>query len=177
MAIDRTARAVWTGDLRSGQGRISSAVCLACGTGVDETDYSTLKDTPYTFATRFENVPGTSPEELLASAHAACYSMALSLVLGNHQLAPTTIETRAMCSIEAQSTGGFKITHMRLKTRAEVPGIDDAEFQAIAQEAEAACPVSNALRGGVDIELTQRCSRPRLSRFVAETHGRPPSLS
>lgn len=138
--IKRTAAAVWNGDLRSGSGKVSSS------SGV-------LKETPYSFATRFENSPGTNPEELIAAAHAACYSMAFAFTLTNKGYQPQSVETRAVCSLESQAAGGFKIVKMRLETQAQVPGLDAATFKEIAQEAEAGCPVSNALRGGVEIEL------------------------
>jgi len=138
--IQRTAEALWTGDLRSGNGRITS------NSGV-------LKNTPYSFHTRFENQPGTNPEELVAAAHAACYSMAFAHTLSSKGYQPQRIETRAICSLSPQEAGGFRITKMRLETRGQVPHIDEAAFQHIVREAEAACPVSNALRGGVEIEL------------------------
>ncbi|NIO72568.1 MAG: OsmC family peroxiredoxin [Anaerolineae bacterium] len=138
--IQRTAEAVWSGDLRGGNGRIASR------SGV-------LKDTPYSFATRFEDSPGTNPEELIAAAHAACYSMAFAHTLSSKGYQPERIETRAICSLSPQEGNGFKITKMRLEARGQVPGIDEATFRQIAQEAERGCPVSNALRGGVAIEL------------------------
>ena len=136
----RTAQAIWNGDSRSGNGRISS------GSGV-------LKDVPYTYATRFGDTPGTNPEELIAAAHAACFSMAFAGDLRRGGYQPQRIETRATCSISRREQGGFRITRMRLETRAQVPGIDEATFLRIAQEAKDGCPVSNALRGGVEIEL------------------------
>lgn len=99
------------------------------------------------------NSPGTNPEELIAAAHAACYSMAFAFTLSEKGYQPQSVQTQAVCSVEPQKTGGFKITKIRLETRGQIPGIDAATFQQIAQEAEAACPVSNALRGGVEIEL------------------------
>jgi osmotically inducible protein OsmC len=138
--IKRSASARWSGDLRSGNGQISST------SGV-------LKDTSYSFKTRFENSPGINPEELLAAAHAACYSMAFAHTLSEHKYQPTSVETRAVCSLEPIAAGGFKITKIRLETRGQVPNIDKETFQQIAQEAEAACPVSNALRSGVAIEV------------------------
>lgn len=138
--IKRTAEAVWKGDLRSGKGRIASS------SGV-------LKDTPYSFATRFEDAPGTNPEELIAAAHAACYSMAFAYTLSSQGYRPESIETRAICSLSPQEGGGFKITKMRLETRGQVPGIDETTLRQVAQEAERGCPVSNALRGGVEIEV------------------------
>ncbi len=143
MAIERNASATWTGDLRGGNGRFT----MSSGT---------LEDTPYSFATRFENAPGTNPEELLAAAHAACYSMALAATLGGRGAQPQEVRTDATCIVEPQSGGGFKITRMRLNTTATVPGLSDDQFQEIAKAAEATCPVSNALRGGIAIELTAR---------------------
>lgn len=138
--IQRRAGAVWNGDLAHGNGQISSA------SGV-------LNNTSYSFKTRFEQSPGTNPEELIAAAHAACYSMAFAHTLSEQGYQPQSIETRALCSLEPQAGGGFKITKMRLETKGLVPGIDSTTFQQIAQQAEAACPVSNALRGGIKIEL------------------------
>jgi osmotically inducible protein OsmC len=138
--IQRAAEVVWKGDLRSGNGRITS------NSGV-------LKDTPYSFATRFRGAPGTNPEELIAAAHAACYSMAFAGTLSGKGYQPERIETHAVCSLSPQEEGGFRITKMRLETRGQVPGIDETTLRQVAQEAERACPVSNALRGGVEIEL------------------------
>lgn len=147
MVINRAADAVWTGDIKSGKGRLNSAS-------------GTLRDAPYSFATRFENSPGTNPEELIAAAHAGCYGMAFSLILGNHGYEPRKIETHAVCSIEPKSGGGFAITRMRLETSAEVPGLNQTQLEELAREAEAACPVSNALRGGVSIELKATLLQP-----------------
>ena len=137
---NRTAEVVWNGDLRSGSGR------MATGSGA-------LKELPYSFATRFENEPGTNPEELIAAAHAACFSMAFAATLGDKGYAPESIKTHATCTVSPQQGGGFRITKMRLVTRGQVPGIDQATFGRIAVEAEKGCPVSNALRGGPEIEL------------------------
>jgi len=141
MAIERTASAVWSGDLRGGSGRFT----MSSGT---------LKETPYSFATRFEQAPGTNPEELIAAAHASCYSMALTATLGARGFHPQEVATEATCVLEPQSAGGFKITGMRLNARAKVVGLSDDQFQEIAKAAETTCPVSNALRGGVNIHLT-----------------------
>jgi osmotically inducible protein OsmC len=138
--IKRTAEAVWKGNLRDGKGRIASS------SGV-------LKNTPYSFATRFEDAPGTNPEELIAAAHAACYSMAFAHTLSSKGYQPERVETHAICSLSPQEEGGFRITKMRLETRGQVPGIDETTFRQVAQEAERGCPVSNALRGGVEIEV------------------------
>ena len=138
--IKRTADAVWSGEVKSGRGKVRSA--------------SGVLNAPYSFGTRFEQQAGTNPEELLAAAHASCFSMALSLTLGGAGHKPVEISTHAVCSIEAQQPSGFKITKMRLETAATVPGLDDATFQQIARDAERACPISNALRGNLEIELT-----------------------
>jgi osmotically inducible protein OsmC len=140
MAIERTAQAVWRGDLRSGDGQFSST------SGV-------FKDVPYSFKTRFENEPGTNPEELIAAAHAACYSMAFAATLARKGHQPQEIETRATCIMEPQQPSGFKITKMRLQTRGRVEGLDEATFKELAKEGEQGCPVSNALRGSLQIEL------------------------
>lgn len=138
-AIRRTAGAVWNGNLASGNGQITS-------------NSRVLNNTPYSFKTRFEQSAGTNPEELIAAAHAACYSMAFAHTF-ERGYQPQSIETQAVCSLEPQAEGGFKITTMRLETKGSVPNIDRTQFREIAQQAEAACPVSNALRGGVKIEL------------------------
>jgi osmotically inducible protein OsmC len=138
MAIRRRGNAVWTGDLRTGHGRVSS-------------ESGVIRDTPYSFATRFEDKPGTNPEELIAAAHAACYSMALANALANKDYHPEGIETHATCVLTPQG-GGFAITKMRLEVRAHVPGIDPQIFQQIAEQADGECPVSNLLRPGLEIE-------------------------
>jgi osmotically inducible protein OsmC len=136
----RSAEAVWTGDVRKGNGRITTF------SGV-------LKDVPYSFATRFEDSPGTNPEELLAAAHAACFNMAFASALGKKGYPPERLETRAICSMSRQEPGGVRITKMRLEVRGQVPGIDHEAFRQTAVEAEKACPVSNVVRNGLTIEL------------------------
>ncbi|MBE9191600.1 OsmC family protein [Gloeocapsopsis crepidinum LEGE 06123] len=138
-ALQRTASATWNGTVKEGQGQISAA------SGV-------LLNIPYSFATRFENEQGTNPEELIAAAHAACYSMALTLTLNEKGYQPQQVQTQATCTIESQD-GGFKITKMQLETQGQLSGIDAETFNRIAQEAEQICPVSNALRGSVAINL------------------------
>jgi osmotically inducible protein OsmC len=133
--IERTATGVWQGDLRSGKGKIGST------SGV-------LKDTPFTFATRFEQAPGTNPEELIAAAHAACYSMAFSNYLSQQGHVPDEISTRATITLDSGT-----ITKMHLETRGRVPGLSDADFKRMAEEAEKKCPVSNLLRPGLQISL------------------------
>jgi lipoyl-dependent peroxiredoxin len=140
--IERTAEAEWNGGLPAGSGAISS-------------QSGTLEATPYSFATRFEQQKGTNPEELIAAAHAACFSMALAATLGRKGHPPTRVHTRATCTL-AKQEAGFRITRMRLDTTATVEGLDQETFQTIAREAESTCPVSNALRGGLEIVLDAR---------------------
>jgi osmotically inducible protein OsmC len=137
--IRRTAEAEWRGNLRQGRGAISSP------SGV-------LKDTPYSFGTRFENEPGTNPEELVAAAHAACYSMAFANTLAGKGYDPQSIQTQAVVTLTVDDDGA-RISRVRLVTRGQVPGLGAETFARIAQEAEKVCPVSNALRGGPVIEV------------------------
>src|SRR3954467_4114004 len=118
MAIERTANGVWWGDLRGGKGQIDST------SGV-------LKDTPYSFATRFENSPGTNPEELIAAAHAACYSMAFANYLAGQGHKPEEIRTQATITLD-----NGVITKMHLVTQGRVPGVDASDFARLADEAE-----------------------------------------
>src|SRR5256714_6959952 len=126
--MKRTASAVWQGDLKQGKGTVSTA------SGV-------LKSTPYSFTTRFENTPGTNPEELIAAAHAACFSMAFSVQLGTANLTPSSIETTATLTME-KLEAGWTITAVHLDVVGKVPGADDAKFQELAGNAKAGCPVS-----------------------------------
>ena len=136
-----TASAVWEGGLRTGKGRFTAA------SGAFSGDYS--------FPTRFEGAKGTNPEELIASAHAACLSMALSAGLEAAKTPPTRISTTASCTIETVGDG-FRLTRMRLEVRGQVPGIDDAAFKAAAEKAKEGCPISQALKGNVPMELDAR---------------------
>jgi lipoyl-dependent peroxiredoxin len=135
------ASAVWDGVLKSGRGHFKA------GSGAFEGDY--------TFATRFENARGTNPEELIAAAHAACLSMALSAGLEKNRTPATRITTNAACTVEKVGDG-FKITRMRLEVRGKVPGIDQAGFAKAAEEAKRGCPVSTALQGNVQMDLDAR---------------------
>jgi osmotically inducible protein OsmC len=132
------AEAVWEGVLRTGKGHFKA------GSGAFEGDYS--------FATRFENARGTNPEELIAAAHAACLSMALSAELEKNRTPATQIRTNAACTVEKVGDG-FKITRMRLEVRGKVPGVDQASFAKAAEAAKNGCPVSTALRGNVQFDL------------------------
>jgi len=145
MAIHRRASGSWTGDLKSGNGTVS-------------TQSGALDNLPFTFGTRFGDVPGTNPEELIAAAHAGCFSMAFSAYLGGQGITPNRIETKALCVLEPLDSGGFKIAKMRLTVSGDVPGVDAAHFAELARAAEKGCPVSNALRGSVEIELETAAS-------------------
>jgi osmotically inducible protein OsmC len=135
------ASAVWEGGLRTGKGSFKADSGAFAG--------------PYTFATRFESAKGTNPEELIAAAHAACLSMALSAALEQAGTPATRIATTAACTMD-KVPEGFRITKMRLELRGTVPGIDSAAFQTAAEGAKQGCPVSQALKGNVEIELDAR---------------------
>ncbi len=135
------ATAVWEGVLRTGRGHFTA------GSRAFEGDY--------TFTTRFEGAKGTSPEELIAAAHAACFSMALSAGLEKAGTPAKKISTKAACTVEKVGDG-FKITTMRLETVGEVPGLDQVRFAQAAEAAKEGCPVSGALRGNVRLELDAR---------------------
>ena len=140
MAIERNAHATWEGDLRGGSGRFD------VGSGA-------IRGQEVTFASRFEEPGGkTSPEELIAAAHATCFSMALAGGLAKAGHPPTRIETDAVATLD-QTEGGFRITSMRLSVRGEVDEIDEQTFRAAAEEAKEGCPVSNALADSVEITL------------------------
>ena len=131
--MDRSASAVWHGSLKEGKGTIS-------------TQSGVLKDTQYSFGTRFENGVGSNPEELISAAHAGCFSMALSAQLGEHKLTPESIETTAVVTLEMLKEGGPTITKIHLTTRAKVPGTDKATFDEIANKAKVGCPISKVLK-------------------------------
>ncbi|HZR45194.1 MAG TPA: OsmC family protein [Candidatus Manganitrophaceae bacterium] len=128
----RTANAVWEGGLKDGKGK------MKLGSGAYEGAYS--------FASRFENGAGTNPEELIAAAHAGCFSMALSAGLGKSGFSPKRIQTSAKAHLEKVGEG-FKITRIELNTEAEIPGIDQKKFMEHAEGAKKGCPVSQALAG------------------------------
>ena len=135
--MQRKASAVWQGDLKSGKGAIS-------------TDSGTLKNTQYSFSTRFENGVGTNPEELLAAAHAGCFTMALSAQLGNAGLTATKLETT--CTVSLEKVGeGFSITKSHLDLVAEIPGADKAKFDAAVKAAESGCPVSSLFKAEISV--------------------------
>jgi len=130
--------AAWEGKLKDGKGNFKAGSSSFSG--------------PYTFATRFEGKKGTNPEELIAAAHAACFSMALSAGLEKAGKPVTRVETTAACTLEMVE-GAPKITKMELKVRGRVPGLDQAGFQQAAEEAKRGCPVSKALAGIPQITL------------------------
>ncbi len=132
------ATAVWEGKLRDGKGSFKGESGAFSGA--------------YSFRTRFEGVKGTNPEELIAAAHAACFSMALSAGLEKAGTPATRIETRASCTLEMVE-GAAKITRIELATRGQVPGIDQARFQQAAEDAKNGCPVSKLLKGNVELKL------------------------
>jgi lipoyl-dependent peroxiredoxin len=133
--MERKASAVWKGGLKDGKGAVSSA------SGV-------LSNTPYSFTTRFENTPGTNPEELIAAAHAACFSMALSAQLGGANLTPESINTSATLTME-KLEAGWTITAVNLDVVAKVPGASQEAFNTAAQNAKEGCPVSKVLNAKI----------------------------
>ena len=133
--MQRKASAVWKGGLKDGKGTVSAT------SGV-------LNNTPYSFATRFENTPGTNPEELIAAAHAACFSMALSGQLGGANLTAESISTTATLTMEKQDSG-WAIAAVHLDVSARVPKADAAAFNKAAENAKSGCPVSKVLKANI----------------------------
>jgi lipoyl-dependent peroxiredoxin len=133
--MKRKGSAVWQGGLKDGKGSIS-------------TDSGVLRDTQYSFGTRFEQGAGTNPEELIAAAHAGCFSMALSAQLNEAGLTPQRIETTATVALEKESAG-FAITSVHLEVRARIPGADQAAFERAANAAKSGCPVSKVLNAQI----------------------------
>jgi osmotically inducible protein OsmC len=131
-------KAVWRGGLKDGKGAIS-------------TKSGALKDYPYGFASRFEGKPGTNPEELIGAAHAGCFTMALSLILGEAGLTADEMNTQADVTLEKQGDG-FAITKVHLTLRARIPGTDEAKFQELAAKAKAGCPVSKLLKAEITLD-------------------------
>ncbi len=138
----RTASATWKGGLKSGAGTFRSEAGLSGS---------------YTFGSRFESAGGSNPEELLAAAHAACFSMALSANLEKNGTPGATVDTTARCTIEKVGDG-FRVTAMKLEVRASVPNVDDASFQRLAAAAKEGCPISQVMKGNVRIDLDAKLS-------------------
>ncbi|MDA8413722.1 MAG: OsmC family protein [Desulfobacteraceae bacterium] len=140
MKINRIGIAQWQGGIKDGRGAIST------GSGA-------LQEYPYGFSSRFERVAGTNPEELIAAAHAGCFTMALSLILGEAGLTAERMETSATVSLE-QVEGGYAITAVHLILEARVPGADQATFERLAGMAKAGCPVSKLLKADITLDAT-----------------------
>lgn len=136
--MQRTASAHWSGGLKDGQGTLSSP------SGV-------LKSTPYSFATRFESQPGTNPEELIAAAHAGCFSMALSAQLGQAGMTAQSIDTTATVTLEKQDSG-FAVASSHLQVKVKIPGADKAKFEQAAKNAEEGCPISKLLKAKITMD-------------------------
>ncbi len=136
--MNRSASAVWQGGLKDGQGTLS-------------TQSGVLSDQPYGFHTRFEDQPGTNPEELIGAAHAGCFSMALSMLLGQAGFTAERIATRADVTLE-KTDAGFAISAIALDLAARVPGIDAAQFRQIAEQAKEGCPVSRVLNARISLD-------------------------
>jgi len=133
--MQRTATAHWSGGLKDGTGTVS-------------TQSGVLKQTQYSFSTRFENGIGTNPEELIAAAHAGCFTMALSAQLGNAGMTAESIDTTATLSLD-KTDAGFSITKVHLDVKAKIPNADKAKFDEAAQNAEKGCPVSRVLKAEI----------------------------
>lgn len=134
--MKKYASAHWEGNLKQGKGTIT-------------TESGALKSNPYGFNTRFEDAPGTNPEELVAAAHASCFSMAFSMLLGEEGFTPDSIDTRATATLDKQDDG-FAVTTLALEMEARIPKIEQAQFEEIANKAKAGCPISKLL----DAEIT-----------------------
>ena len=134
----RKAKAVWRGTGRDGAGNLT-------------TDSGVLSDTPYSFRTRFENEKGTNPEELIAAAHAGCFTMAVAFGLQAAGFTPTELATEAAVTLEPEGKG-FRISRSALTLRAQVPSLDEAAFARLAGEAEKNCPVSKVLNAAITLD-------------------------
>jgi lipoyl-dependent peroxiredoxin len=140
MKIKRRGSAVWQGGLKTGKGTVS-------------TESGALKAYPYGFSSRFEGLTGTNPEELLGAAHAGCFTMALSLILGEAKLTAERMDTTADVTLE-QVEGAYAITSVHLTLKAKVPGTDQAAFEQLAQKAKAGCPVSKLFKADITLSAT-----------------------
>jgi lipoyl-dependent peroxiredoxin len=140
MKINRSASAAWSGGLRDGKGSIS-------------TESGALSAYPYGFAARFEGKKGTNPEELLGAAHAGCFTMALSLILGEAKFTAEQMDTTAKVTLE-QIDGGFSITAVHLTLKAKIAGIDQATFEELTGKAKAGCPLSKVLKANITLDAS-----------------------
>jgi len=141
MSITKTASARWQGGIKNGKGTVS-------------TESGVLKETPYDFRQRFEGQAGSNPEELIGAAHAGCFSMALSLILGEAGMEAESIETTASVTLAEDPAGGFQIPSVHLVTRVKIPGADQAAFEECAEKAKAGCPISKLLNATITLEAT-----------------------
>jgi osmotically inducible protein OsmC len=139
--FNRKAGVLWTGDLKTGKGLIS-------------TESKALFELPFNYPARFQDEVGLNPEELLAAAHAACFSMSVASTLAKNDYTPVQTETTATCTLSSKEGGGHEVTNMRLHVRCEVPGLDEATFNRLVMEADQGCPFSNLLRNALNIEIT-----------------------
>lgn len=140
MKINRSASAAWAGGLKDGKGSIT-------------TESGALSAYPYGFASRFEGKKGTNPEELLGAAHAGCFTMALSLILGEAKFTAEQMDTSAKVTLE-QVDGGFAVTAVHLTLKAKIPGIDQATFEELTAKAKAGCPVSKVLKANITLDAS-----------------------
>jgi osmotically inducible protein OsmC len=147
--FNRKAGVLWTGDLETGKGLIS-------------TESRALFELPYNYPGRFTEEVGLNPEELIAAAHAACFSMSVASTLKKNGYNPVQTETTATCTFASKNGEGFEITQMKLHVRCEVPDIEEAEFEKLIKVADENCPVANLLRNGLQIEITTA---------LIQTHG------
>lgn len=138
MSTKKSGSAVWEGSLKEGKGQIS-------------TESGVLKDVAYGFGKRFEGEPGSNPEELIGAAHASCYSMALSMIMGEAGLTPERIATEATVTLE-QDAGGFSISRIHLSTRVRSPDADESAFQDAANKAKEGCPVSKLFKAEITLD-------------------------
>lgn len=138
--MQRSGSAIWQGTLKEGKGSVS-------------TQSGILRDTPYSFVSRFESGTGTNPEELIAAAHAGCFAMALSGIIGRAGFTPERLASAATVTLE-QVQGNWTITTVALQLEAKIPGIDQAKFDELAAEAKKSCPVSRLLNANIKLEAT-----------------------
>lgn len=136
--MDRTGSAHWSGDLQSGKGQVS-------------TESAAIKNVPYGFNTRFEEEPGTNPEELVGAAHASCYAMAMSLGLGEKSLKANSIDAKATVTL-SEVEGGFAVTKVHLDVSADIPDISEEDFQEVAEATKKNCPISKLLTAEITLD-------------------------
>lgn len=136
--MQRKASAIWKGNLKEGKGTVS-------------TESGVLSNNAYSFSTRFENEKGTNPEELIGAAHAGCFSMALSAILGESGITPESIETEALVTVE-KVPDGFAVTKVHLNVRGRIPNADEKTFQTAAQKAKEGCPISKLLKAEISMD-------------------------